>query len=189
MIYRICKAFRELLTASISLRAFHCSYGTPRCSAVWMVRKSWLVQTFRPSCCCSSTNWARAAENYSRGRKRIQSLKLINCHVKSLVISFFRLRLLIPVGPAARGLRHRPAAPPGCRCSPHDDTGRWSGAGHGCSSGSRRSYSGRGPGYDWQGNAAPRLSPWWRRDPWVKILNEMQWAKIELVLVIDRCSD
>lgn len=54
-----------ILTASISLRAFHCSYGTPRCSAVWMLQHSWLVQTFRSFSCCSSTNRARAAENYS----------------------------------------------------------------------------------------------------------------------------
>lgn len=35
------------LTASISLRAFHCSYWTPRASAVWMVLFMWLVHTFR----------------------------------------------------------------------------------------------------------------------------------------------
>ncbi len=57
---------RVILTASISLRAFHCSYGTPRCSAVWILRHSWLVHTFRFFSRCSSTNLARAAENYSR---------------------------------------------------------------------------------------------------------------------------
>lgn len=35
------------LTASISLRAFHCSYWTPRASAVWMVLFIWLVHTLR----------------------------------------------------------------------------------------------------------------------------------------------
>lgn len=62
---------REMLTASISLRAFHCSYGTPKCSAVWMARHSWLVQTFRSFSCWSSTNRARAAENYSGEGNRI----------------------------------------------------------------------------------------------------------------------
>lgn len=69
---------RKMLTVSISLRAFHCSYGTPTCSAVWMVRHSWLVQTFRSFSCCSSTNRARAAENYGREGNRIQCLKLIH---------------------------------------------------------------------------------------------------------------
>lgn len=55
-----------ILTASISLRAFHCSYETPKCSAVWMLLHSWLVQTFRFFSCCSSTKRAKAAENYSR---------------------------------------------------------------------------------------------------------------------------
>lgn len=38
---------RIQLTASISFRAFHCSYWTPRASAVWMVLFMWLVHTFR----------------------------------------------------------------------------------------------------------------------------------------------
>lgn len=143
---------KEMLTASISLRAFHCSYGTPRCSAVWMALHSWLVQTLRSFICCSSTNRAKAAENYSREGSSCQHLKLIHYSVQILVILLHcrilrrRLWLFIPVGPAARGLRRRPAGPPRCQCSPRADTGRWFGAGRGCSSGSRRSYSGCGPG-------------------------------------------
>lgn len=64
-LYASCKSCVVTLTASISLRAFHCSYGTPRCSAVWMLLHSWLVHTFRSFSCCSSTNRARAAENCS----------------------------------------------------------------------------------------------------------------------------
>lgn len=46
--YNIQQLFsRNPLTASISLRAFHCSYWTPRASAVWMVLFIWLVHTFR----------------------------------------------------------------------------------------------------------------------------------------------
>lgn len=44
-----------------------------------MVRHSWLVQTFRSFSCCSSTNRARAAENYGREGNRIQCSKLIHC--------------------------------------------------------------------------------------------------------------
>lgn len=77
---------KEMLTASISLRAFHCSYGTPRCSAVWMALHSWLVQTLRSFICCSSTNRAKAAENYSREGSSCQHLKLIHYSVQILVI-------------------------------------------------------------------------------------------------------
>ena len=48
------------LTASISLRIFHCSYVTPRDSAVWMVLFSWLVHTFRSTISCSSMNFFSA---------------------------------------------------------------------------------------------------------------------------------
>lgn len=78
---------REMLTESISLRAFHCSYGTPTCSAVWMARHSWLVQTFRSFSCCPSTNRARAAENYSREWSRIQFVKLIHYGVLKVLSS------------------------------------------------------------------------------------------------------
>lgn len=69
------------------------------------------------------------------------------------------LWLFVPVDHAARGLRHRPAAPPGCQYSLHVGTGRWFWAGRGCSSGSRQSYSGCGLGCGWRGSAVPRLSP------------------------------
>lgn len=48
------------LTASISLRIFHCSYVTPRDSAVWIVLFSWLVHTFSSTISCSSMNFFSA---------------------------------------------------------------------------------------------------------------------------------
>lgn len=86
------------------------------------------------------------------------------------------LRQSVPVCPGATGLRRRPAVPPGCRCSLRADTGRWFGAGRGCSSGSTRSCSGYDPGSGWRGNADPHLSPWWRRGPWRKRANRRRWA-------------
>lgn len=132
---------RVLLTASISLRAFHCSYGTPRCSAVWMLQHSWLVQIFRFFSCCSSTNPARDVENYM-GQTAFYHLVAINL---SSNLSC-PLWLFLPVYPAVRGLRRHLAVPLGCLCSLHADTGRWFGAGRGCSSGNRQSYSGCDPG-------------------------------------------
>lgn len=65
-------------TASISLRIFHCSYGTPSSSAVWMVRLSWLVQTFRSDRRCSSTKHFSSAANWQRK------------HMKETLLQFWR---------------------------------------------------------------------------------------------------
>lgn len=50
-------------TASISLRDFHCSYGTPRHSAVWIVLFIWLVHTFKSSIFWSWMNFLRCLAN------------------------------------------------------------------------------------------------------------------------------
>lgn len=140
------------LTASISLRAFHCSYGTPRCSAVWMLRHSWLVQTFRSFSCCSSTNRARADENYSRQSSSHYHLVFIMQGLlkKKKNVSADQLEALmlsfVPVCHEVRGQRHPPAFPSDCLCSPRADTSRWFGAGRGCSSSSKRSCSECDPG-------------------------------------------
>ncbi len=90
---------------------------------------------------------SQGGRKLQQGGNSVQHLKFINLVI--LLTTCFHgsvWRLFVPVCPAARGLRRRPAAPPGCRCSLRADTGRWFGAGRGCSSGSRRSYSGCDPG-------------------------------------------
>lgn len=58
------KRHRITLTASISLSAFHCSYGTPNASAVWMVRFIWLVHTLRSFIFWSWINLPRPWANW-----------------------------------------------------------------------------------------------------------------------------
>ena len=55
-------------TASISLRAFQCSFCTLRSATVWMVLLSRLVQTRRLSRCWSQTNWGKALANYNNSK-------------------------------------------------------------------------------------------------------------------------
>lgn len=51
-------------TASISFRDFHCSYGSPRPSAVWIVLFIWLVHTFRSLIFWSWMNFLRLLANW-----------------------------------------------------------------------------------------------------------------------------
>lgn len=52
-------------TASISLRDFHCSYDTPRISAVWIVLFIWLVHTLRFLMFCSWRKFLRRLANWT----------------------------------------------------------------------------------------------------------------------------
>ena len=56
------------LTASISLRAFQCSFGASMPTVVWMVRLSRLVHTRKFSSFSSATYFAKALANYNRGQ-------------------------------------------------------------------------------------------------------------------------
>lgn len=58
---------------------------------------------------------------------------------------------------------------PGCDGSLHADRGRWSGSARGCSSGSRRFYSGCNPAPCSPGNDGRRWWPGWKTDSWKRI--------------------
>lgn len=61
---RFWKYIKTQRTASISLRDFHCSYGTPRHSAVWIVLFIWLVHTFKSLIFWSWMNFLRCLANW-----------------------------------------------------------------------------------------------------------------------------
>lgn len=81
------------------------------------------------------------------------------CQLSVRVCVYECVSTLVPFSPLATALSLPPGAPAGCACSLHGDTGRWLWAGRGCSSGSRRSYSGRGPGSGSPGTFCLHLSP------------------------------